>query len=47
MQIYQITYSLDGAIHTFSVMAADENAATAILEREHAGATLITLAQVI
>jgi hypothetical protein len=47
MHVYQITYSLDGAIHTFSVMVENEAAAEAILEREHAGATLITLVQVV
>jgi len=45
MHVYKITYSLDG-IHTFSVMAKDETEATAMLEREHAGATLIMLVEV-
>jgi hypothetical protein len=46
MHIYKITYSFEQAIHSFSVMAEDQDIAIAMLEREHAGATLVMLEQV-
>lgn len=46
MHVYQITYSLDRQIHTFSLFAENEAEAEAMLQREHAGAVAIALVEV-